>query len=75
MSTQGTLLMVLLFFVLGTIAGLMLAELGMDKIRIDCITTGLAQIGNTYFTCEPSAALINGEMVPFKAINREEANQ
>ena len=64
-----------LFFVMGTIAGLKLAELGMDKIRIDCITTGLAQVGNTFFACEPSAALINGEIVPFKASSREESNQ
>jgi hypothetical protein len=75
MSTQGTLFTVVLFFVLGTIAGLKLAELGLDKISIDCITTGSAQVGNTFFACEPTAALINGEIVPFKAINREEANQ
>lgn len=75
MNTQGTLFTVVLFFVLGTIAGLKLAGLGLDKIRIDCITTGSAQVGSTFFACEPTAALINGEMAPFKAINREEANQ
>lgn len=48
------------------------ATITMRQIRIDCIQTGSALLDTTFSSCEPTAALINGEMVPFKAVHREE---
>ncbi len=42
------------------------------SIAKDCASTGATQIGNTFYSCEPVAALIEGEHVAFKKQHRED---
>ena len=42
------------------------------SIAKDCASTGATQIGNTFYSCEPVAALIEGKHVAFKKQHRED---
>lgn len=54
-----------LIFSAGCITG---HSMGQEDVARDCRQSGESQIGNTYYSCEPVGALVDGQRKAFKAI-------
>lgn len=57
-------------FLLGVTAGLAVCAIVVGQLQssfiMDCTETGETRIGDTFYSCEPVGAMVNGERRAFK---------